>query len=362
MACKILYIGKEIEKARTGSEICNFNNQKILKNIFSENYYMYSLPKETAIQVFINKFFFMYPGLQIKIFKYIFEYIEETNPDFVFIETAQFGILSKKIKQKFPQCKIITFFHNIEIEYAKSYLSFKNLKSWYFYVLTKINESLSIKYSDYCLSINDNDSKKMNEIYHKEADFVMSFSVENRLQGNDIENLISKNKKIHAHECLFVGTNFFGNTDGLSWFIRDVMPLCSIHLTIIGNGMAKVFSDSEKITVLDFVDDLKEFYVHTDFVLLPIISGGGMKTKTAEAMMYGKAIIGTENAFLGYDIEKLHGIYLCKSKNDFIEAIDKIYRDGIFLFNKDIYDRFKVKHSLSVSEERCRAFFESISN
>jgi len=35
-------------------------------------------------------------------------------------------------------------------------------------------------------------------------------------------------------------------------------------------------------------------------VILPIISGSGMKTKTAEALMYGKSIIGIKEAFEGY--------------------------------------------------------------
>ena len=124
--------------------------------------------------------------------------------------------------------------------------------------------------------------------------------------------------------------------------------------------MSKAFSNNEKISVFDFVDDLQEFYLNTDFVLLPIISGGGMNTKTAEAMMIGKAIVGTMDAFCGYDIDKLKGIYVCKTKEDFISAINRIYKEQIFTFNSEIHERFEEKHSISITEKRVREFFYSL--
>ena len=72
---------------------------------------------------------------------------------------------------------------------------------------------------------------------------------------------------IQKHNCLFVGSNFFGNTDGLKWFIENVLPKTEIHLTIVGNGMSKAFSNSDRITVFDFVEDLSVFYKEADFVL-----------------------------------------------------------------------------------------------
>lgn len=359
---KILYIGKNISIPKTGGEICSSNNRKILRNIFQENYYIYTLPEVSEFQILINKLFFLYPGLQIKGFKDIYKKIEDLRPEYIFLETAQYGTLAGKLKRKFPNCKIFSFFHNIEIEYAKSYFSFLNVKSWYFYLLTKLNETSSIKYSDYCFTINKKDADKMLEIYKRKADFIMPFSVENKISVKKAIELNKSKERIHSKNCLFIGSNFFGNTDGLKWFIKNVLPNVDIHLTVVGNGMSKVFSNTERITVFDFVQDLSCFYENADFVLLPIISGGGMKTKTADALMYGKSIIGTSNAFTGYDIQNLKGIYQCETKEDFISAIKKIYNDDIFTFNQEIHERFVLKHSISVTEKLAEFFFNSIEN
>lgn len=354
---KILYIGKDVSRPKTGGEICSYNNRKILKNIFLEKYNIYALPDESKFQILLNKFFFLYPGLQIKVIKDIYEKIKELGPTYIFLETAQYGILAKKIKRKFPECKIISFFHNIEIEYAKSYFSLWRIKSWYFYFLTKLNETSSIEYSDYCFTINKKDAEKMLKIYKREADFIMPFSVENKISDEESRKLNENKERIHSKNCLFIGSNFFGNTDGLKWFIKNILPNVDVHLTIVGNGMSKDFCDNEKITVFDFVKDLSCFYKKTDFVILPIISGGGMKTKTADALMYGKSIIGTPNAFSGYDIKNLKGVYECETKDDFIFAIKKIYDDDIFTFNQEIHERFVLRHSISVTEKSTREFF-----
>lgn len=39
-------------------------------------------------------------------------------------------------------------------------------------------------------------------------------------------------------------------------------------------------------------------------MVMPIFSGSGMKVKTAEALMYGKFLIGTKEAFEGYEIDE----------------------------------------------------------
>lgn len=354
----ILYIGNKVEKPKTGGEICSFNNQKILQMIFQEKYSAYFFPKESKVQILINKLFLLYPGLQLKLFKDILKTISIQKPYYVFLETAQYGVLAKKIKRKFPSVKVIVFFHNIEILYAKSYFSLKNPKSWYFYLLTTKNEREAVRYSDYRFTINLNDAQLLKNEYKKESSACMPFSVENTVSDSDIQIFLLNNKKIFKRECLFVGSNFFGNTDGLDWFIKEVLPDVDVRLTIVGNGMSRAFKSSSKITVYDFVDDLSEFYKQTDFVVLPIISGGGMKTKTAEAMMWGKAIIGTSSAFFGYEIKDCKGIYICNLKEEYINAINKIYTENVFYFNKNIHDRFEQFHSINSTVKKMKKFFD----
>ena len=56
-------------------------------------------------------------------------------------------------------------------------------------------------------------------------------------------------------------------------------------------------------------------------VIMPIFMGGGMKVKTAEALMNGKTIFGSKEAFEGYDLEDISGLYLCEDKDAFINCL-----------------------------------------
>ena len=46
-------------------------------------------------------------------------------------------------------------------------------------------------------------------------------------------------------------------------------------------------------------------------MLFPIFEGSGMKLKTCEALMFGKNIIGTPEAFAGYDIDDYTNVGAC---------------------------------------------------
>lgn len=91
--------------------------------------------------------------------------------------------------------------------------------------------------------------------------------------------------------------------------------------------MDKIFTSTSNIEVHGYVKDLAQFYYQADAVILPIFSGGGMKTKTAEALMYGCPIIGTKEAFEGYKLDfcKIGG--MANTKEDMIISINKLKED-----------------------------------
>lgn len=354
---KLLYIGQIIEKTKTGGEICTKNNFSVLKALFKQDFYTYELKIRNNISVTLNKLFFLYPGVSIFSFNKIKKTVLRVNPEIIFISTAQYGMLARFLKKYFPSIQIITFFHNVEILYAKDYLSLFNLKSWYFYLLTKINESKAIKFSDYIFSITNKDSIYLENIYKRKADLILPFVCECKQISELEKKSQTLSKPIFLNQCLFVGSNFFGNTEGLKWFIDNVISELNTKLIIVGNGMSSVFNNSQNIEVHDYVEDLSKFYYETDFVILPIISGSGMKTKVAEALSFGKAIIGSDIAFEGYEnIEHLHGIYRCNSIQEYKDAFIKIYNDNLSYFNRNIFDFYQRNYTLDSNAKRVSDF------
>ena len=49
-----------------------------------------------------------------------------------------------------------------------------------------------------------------------------------------------------------------------------------------------------------------------------------MKTKVAEALMYGKRIIGTREAFSGYEFNAEEVGWLCNTKEEFVAALRRV--------------------------------------
>ena len=84
---------------------------------------------------------------------------------------------------------------------------------------------------------------------------------------------------------------------------------------------------SDRVEIYGFVNDLSDYYKRARIIVSPIFHGGGMKTKTAEALMYGKYIIATDEALEGYKFEQscMAG---CNTVSEFVAAINDFKDDN----------------------------------
>lgn len=360
---KLLYIGRNTNNLlKVGGNIGRKIHEDALEEIFGDRIDKYLLDYKTnSLKVYFYKIFFLYfPEINRSVFGNIKNKIKKIQPQIVFIESSQYGSIVKYIKKNFPAICIITFFHNIELQYAMTYLSLFNIKSYLFYLMSQVNEAQTVKYSDKCIVLNNRDANLLQQLYKRNADCILPVSFKDVLSMSKLNKIKKETYLINKHECLFIGINFEANIQGLNWFIKKVLPFVDVHLRIIGVGMSKVFSNTDKIMVMDYVYDLSEYYINTDFIIEPIFTGGGMKTKTAEAMMWGKAIIGTDEAFCGYEIDNVVGLYSCNTDEEMIEKIQSIYNDNITNFNPHIRELFLERYSFKSTLQILNNFFSSI--
>ena len=114
--------------------------------------------------------------------------------------------------------------------------------------------------------------------------------------------------------------------------------------------------------VVGTVDCLETWYEKADVVISPIFLGSGMKTKTAEALMYGKPILGTKEAFEGYDTDPAKVGALCNTATEFIETIGKIQQDYDWIEQHGIYARkeYKTRYDYKISLNEFRSFMRKI--
>ena len=329
---KILYIGNKLSHTEGGADVVNLRNIKLLFKIFGEkNVHFFELKNNSVLE----KLQFYIGGINKEIENAIITFLNQ-NQDigYVFLSQSTLGRIAKKIKKRFgDRIKVITFFHNIEKHYAREYIKVVGLKGYYLYVASAFNEKLSVKYSDTHILLNSRDSECLYKEYKVSSNIILPVSCEDKFLPERI--LTSDNQ----HKIfLFVGVAFFANLNGIEWFMNKVMSNVKGKLIIVGKGMEQ-YKDSwqsDRVEVHGFVEDISEFYYKSSVVIAPIFVGGGMKTKTAEALMYGKTIVGTKEAFEGY-IKDNRAMIECNTDEEFIFSLNTINNVGFNNISREIF-------------------------
>lgn len=349
---KILTISFNSGQKYTGGMQCSQRNRDSLRKIFgSDNTFEYIITpyniKKTPQVIFnriIDAFHGFMGGMNSKIQRQLLVLIRDKGITDVFIDSSLLGSFAKQVKLHFPRVSVITFFHNIEIEFIKDSLTVnRDVFHWYWFPSTRYNENCAIKYSDKIIALNKRDSIALKKRYGREADYLIPISFKDKRCIVD-DKLKNENKK-----ALFLGSYFFANVEGISWFCEKVLPYVDIELTIVGASMNKLpqsIRNNYKIKVYSDVPDLAPFFNDADFMVLPIFSGSGMKVKTAESLMNGKFILGTKEAFMGYDLTTKCSKE-CNSAEDFISAIKQLKLQT--KYNHASYTTFKEQYSFEAT-------------
>lgn len=359
----VLFIAQQ-HKSFFGGGVITDRNLVICQNIFGkENTKLMILPERIpgiwpTAKSFVNGYLL---GLTSQIESNIIEYLKE-NLDFkyVFIDNSMLGKLAYSIKKQLSELHIIVFFHNVEIVFFSTFI--KTSKRYahsigMFSIYS--NESKAIRHADSIIALNTRDSYELSTRYGRKADLVLPSSVQDKF----IPDCIQSVEPGAPTSLLFVGSRFFANEEGISWFINKVMPnLHNVHLTIVGKGFEELRDkwEDDKITVVGKCEDLSPYYYQSDIVIAPIFTGSGMKTKTAEALMYGKTIIGSKEAFEGYEIDKnLVGGEL-NQDYEYINFINNYSSRSGRKFNENSRAYFVKLYSINASEDLLKSFLNNI--
>ncbi len=122
----------------------------------------------------------------------------------------------------------------------------------------------------------------------------------------------------------FVGGYVHGpNKEGLDWYIEHVIPLLGDNapmLDIVGKGWPEKYSHS-KINIIGFVPNLPEA-IHGSIMIVPILSGSGMRMKIIEAMALSMPIITTSVGVEGIKLIDKESCLIADEPKDFAEAIN----------------------------------------
>jgi len=114
---------------------------------------------------------------------------------------------------------------------------------------------------------------------------------------------------LESRVCLFVGSTARMNRLGITHFVGACWPdirrqVPDAVLRIVGAGGWQQACPSligvPGVEIVGAVDDLPSEYHKALFCVAPVLEGAGTKIKVLEALMYGKALVGTVHAVRGF--------------------------------------------------------------
>ncbi len=120
------------------------------------------------------------------------------------------------------------------------------------------------------------------------------------------------------------------NIEGVRWFVEEVIPYIikdypGFRFYIAGKNMPSWLCKRRNLNLIveGEIDDPVAFHLKHSVMVVPLLSGGGIRVKIIEGMALGKTIITTTIGAEGIPYTNLKNILIADTKQDFAEQIKR---------------------------------------
>lgn len=361
---KLLFIRyKRAKNILEGGEVVSRRNVEALEEVLGKgNVEVYYIHDEKARKkshlvgawFFLRNYFF---GLTPKRTAAIVD--KAMDYDYLWIDRSVFGIIGRKARHAGYKGKIICFFHNIETVFFDAKLPRWLAGRHVVLRCARHNDSYCCRVADTVVTLTKRDSDYLFKHYGRGADFIAPVMFKDRYAKDiyPLGNIPSRPL------CVFLGSYFPANVQGVEWFVKEVYPNVDVNLKIVGKGMDKLKSLGRdwlppEIEVITDAPQLEPFFIQADIMVIPIFKGSGMKVKTCESLMFGKNILATDEAWEGYELDYDRAGGRCNSAWEYIRRIKELSKNPTPRFNAYSREVFLNKYSDSQAPELFRKILD----
>ncbi len=167
--------------------------------------------------------------------------------------------------------------------------------------------------------------------------------------------------------CHIGSMNWAPNIEGVNWFLDDILPLIEndefeVHLA--GREMPSYLMkiDDDRVKVHGIVNSANDFINGHQVMVVPLLSGSGMRIKIIEGMALGKAVITTTVGAEGIDAVHGKNIIIANSPKEFATAIDDFLKHPkkVFEIGKNARTLVEKKYDNKSIVESLIQFYQSL--
>ncbi|MCK4663493.1 MAG: glycosyltransferase family 4 protein [Bacteroidales bacterium] len=287
--------------------------------------------------------------------------LKEENFDIVQLEGLYLSFYIPIIR-KYSNATISFRAHNIEHEiWERTVQQQKNIvKKYYFKILAKRIKTFEFsQLNKYDLLIPI--TKRDENIFNKLGNIKPSLTCPT---GINYKKMSFENHNIEFPSLFHIGSlDWIPNTEGLLWFINNVWfkiknKYPEINFYIAGRNAPDWFINKIKDSKIEFLGEIEDAYKFMNtkaIMIVPLLSGSGMRIKIIEGMALGKTIVTTSIGIEGIDANHKKNILIANSTKEFIDTIEELINNKDFFieiginakeFIKKHFDNFAISKSL----------------
>lgn len=259
------------------------------------------------------------------------EVLEENEFDFVHLEslflTPYIGTIGK-----YSKAKIVLRSHNLEHLIWERLANLEGNKAKKIY-LTHLSKKLK-KYEQKVLNdvhgiaaISYEDTKRYQDLNCQVPLITVPFGVDVKNYSPNYIQPAAKLKLFHIGSM-----DWNPNIEAINWFLDDIFPkldMAKNELHLAGKNMPDYISNigNENVKVHGMVNCALDFMSNNDVMIVPLLSGSGMRIKIIEGMALGKAVITTKIGLEGIDAEHKKNVLIADTSNEFKKMIHWLNED-----------------------------------
>jgi glycosyltransferase involved in cell wall biosynthesis len=258
--------------------------------------------------------------------------------------------------------------HNVEYRIWDRMARKQNnpLKRWYFSFLSeriKEYEKSALSLIDGMVCISDEDADHFKEMGYSGPVDVISIGLDPdsyKVTGGSTDDV----SFFHL-----ASMDWMPNLQGVDWYLEKVHPLvCKLNSDVqvhfAGRSMPERIKKqaSPQLQVYDRVDDAAGFMRDKQVMIVPLLSGSGVRVKIIEGLAMGKTIISTSVGAEGIYCTDGENIIIADSPEKFSESMLKCINDPAFCHNIGLNGRklFENKYSDIVLGKRTVEFYRKL--